>query len=75
GTDHGTASDVLVLGPQVRGGMYGEQPSLTKLDRNGDLVATTDFRNVYATLLEQVLGTDAERILRGSTHRLAFLAA
>ena len=75
GTDHGTASDVLVLGPQVRGGMYGEQPSLTKLDRNGDLVATTDFRDVYATLLEQVLGTDAERILPGSTHRLAFLAA
>jgi len=75
GTDHGTASDVLVLGPQVRGGMYGEQPSLTKLDANGDLVATTDFRDVYATLLERVLGADADRIVPGAKRRLDFLSA
>ena len=74
GTDHGTASDVLVLGPQVKGGMYGEQPSLTKLDHNGDLVATTDFRDVYATLLERVLGTEADRIVPGARRRIDFLA-
>lgn len=75
GTDHGTASDVFVLGPSVRGGMYGEQPSLTRLDSNGDLVASTDFRDVYATLLERVLGTAADRVLTGARHRLDFLAA
>jgi len=75
GTDHGTASDMLVLGPQVRGGMYGETPSLTKLDPNGDLVATTDFRDVYATLLERVLGADADRIVLGAKSRLDFLSA
>jgi uncharacterized protein (DUF1501 family) len=64
GTDHGTASDMFVLGTPVRGGFYGAQPSLTDLD-NGDLKFTTDFRDVYATLLDSVLGTDPARILAG----------
>ena len=62
GTDHGTAGPVFVAGPKVRGGFYGEQPSLTALDA-GDLFVTTDFRDVYATLLEGVLTTPADRIL------------
>ncbi|MFI5906433.1 DUF1501 domain-containing protein [Dactylosporangium sp. NPDC051541] len=62
GTDHGTASNMFVLGSPVRGGLYGEQPSLTDLD-NGDLKFTTDFRAVYATLLHHVLGADPEPIL------------
>jgi uncharacterized protein (DUF1501 family) len=69
GTDHGTAGPVFVAGPKVRGGFYGEQPSLTALDA-GDLFVTTDFRDVYATLLEGVLATPADRILgqwRGRT--------
>lgn len=64
GTDHGTASDVLLLGAPVRGGLYGAQPSLTDLD-NGDLKFATDFRDVYATLLEDVLGTDPGKVLSG----------
>lgn len=62
GTDHGTAGPVFVVGPKVRGGFYGEQPSLTSLAA-GDLFVTTDFRDVYATLLEGVLTTPADRIL------------
>jgi uncharacterized protein (DUF1501 family) len=62
GTDHGTASDVLLLGAPVNGGFFGDQPSLTDLD-DGDLKYTTDFRDVYATVLEKALKTDAERIL------------
>lgn len=62
GTDHGTASPVFVAGAAVQGGFVGEQPDLTDLD-DGDLVATTDFRDVYATLLAGVLGTDPERVL------------
>ena len=46
GTDHGTAGTVLVAGRSVRGGFYGDQPSLTALD-DGDLRVTTDFRSVY----------------------------
>jgi len=61
GTDHGTAGPVFIVGPGVTGGLYGEQPSLTRLD-NGDLIATTDFRDVYATLLQRVLGGDPAQV-------------
>jgi uncharacterized protein (DUF1501 family) len=70
GTDHGTASSVFLLGEPVEGGLYGEPPSLTDLDQ-GDLKYTTDFRDVYATLLGDVLGGDPGRILNGWTGRLA----
>jgi len=69
GTDHGTASDMFLLGTPVKGGFYGAQPSLTDLD-NGNLKFTTDFRDVYAALLADVLGTDPGRILGGWTGRL-----
>ncbi|MFI2710905.1 DUF1501 domain-containing protein [Micromonospora sp. NPDC018662] len=70
GTDHGTASNVLLLGAPVTGGLYGEPPSLTDLD-DGDLKFTTDFRDVYATLLERVLATDPGAVLAGWRGRLA----
>jgi uncharacterized protein (DUF1501 family) len=62
GTDHGTAGPVFVIGDNVRGGLHGEQPSLTDLDA-GDLKFTTDFRGVYATLLAKVLATDPGKVL------------
>ena len=62
GTDHGTAGPVFVAGAPVKGGFVGEQPSLTDLD-NGDLKPTTDFRDVYATLLADVLNADPAPIL------------
>jgi uncharacterized protein (DUF1501 family) len=62
GTDHGTAGPVLVAGAPVRGGFVGAQPGLTDLD-GGDLRFTTDFRDVYATLLAGVLGADPEPVL------------
>lgn len=69
GTDHGTASDVLLLGAGVRGGWHGAAPSLTDLD-DGDLKFTTDFRDVYATLLERVLDTDPGPVLADWRGRL-----
>jgi uncharacterized protein (DUF1501 family) len=67
GTDHGTASDVFVIGPEVRGGqIIGEQPSLTDLD-DGDLKYSTDFRDVYGYMLRNVLGADPAPILDGWT--------
>ncbi|MGH9225555.1 MAG: DUF1501 domain-containing protein [Acidimicrobiales bacterium] len=62
GTDHGTAAPVLVAGPAVRGGFYGDEPSLADLDQ-GDLRFTTDFRGIYATLLEQVVGVESTAAL------------
>ena len=51
GTDHGTANLMFVAGKQVKGGHYGTVPSLTKLDAGDNLVYTTDFRRVYATMI------------------------
>ena len=64
GTDHGEAGPVLLLGPSVHGGLYGEEPSLTRLD-GGDITYTVDFRDVYATLLTRVLGADPGPVLPG----------
>jgi uncharacterized protein (DUF1501 family) len=62
GTDHGTAAPMLVAGRPVRGGLHGEPPGLADLD-DGDLKHTTDFRRVFATLLERVLDADPQTAL------------
>ncbi len=65
GTDHGTAGPVFLAGGSVQGGLYGEPPDLASLD-NGDLRYSTDFRSVYASLLEGWLGAEAAPILAGT---------
>ncbi len=66
GTDHGTANHMYLIGKPVRGGHYGDQPSLDDLDEGGNLVYTTDFRRVYATAISGWLGyQDTEALLRG----------
>jgi uncharacterized protein (DUF1501 family) len=62
GTDHGTAGPVFVAGLPVRGGFYGDEPSLTDLD-DGDLKTTTDFRDIYADLLGRVLDSDPAPVI------------
>jgi uncharacterized protein (DUF1501 family) len=57
GTDHGTAGPVFIAGVPVKGGFYGEEPSLTDLD-DGDLKGTMDFRDIYHELLAKTLVTD-----------------
>ncbi|OLR91740.1 DUF1501 domain-containing protein [Actinokineospora bangkokensis] len=69
GTDHGTAGPVFLLGAPVTGGFHGEQPSLTDLD-DDDLKATTDFRDIYGTLVADVLGADPHQVLTGHDGRL-----
>jgi uncharacterized protein (DUF1501 family) len=56
GTDHGAANLMFVVGNQVKGGHYGTIPSLTKLDAGDNLIYTTDFRRVYATMISGWLG-------------------
>lgn len=70
GTDHGTATPMFVVGSGVRGGLHGRHPSLTDLD-DGNLKMTTDFRRVYATMIEKWLGVhDSASILKGSFESL-----
>jgi uncharacterized protein (DUF1501 family) len=70
GTDHGTSGPVFLIGDRVKGGFYGDQPSLSKLV-DGDLAVTTDFRDIYSSVIENVLGTPGGKILnnwKGSTN-------
>ena len=62
GTDHGAAAPVLLLSGAVKGGLHGAVPSLANLE-DGDLRYGTDFRRIYATLLEPWLGVQAAPIL------------
>jgi uncharacterized protein (DUF1501 family) len=63
GTDHGTAQVNFVVGKAVKGGMYGTPPSLIDLVLDGNLETTTDFRAVYATLIEEWMGADSAKVL------------
>ncbi len=64
GTDHGAAAPMFLAGGGLRGGIVGKHPSLTDLD-DGDLKFHTDFRRVYASVLEGWLGVGSEPILGG----------
>lgn len=57
GTDHGAAGPVFLAGAPVKGGFYGDEPSLTDLN-DGDLKVTTDFRDIYHELLSHTLDSD-----------------
>lgn len=72
GTDHGAGSVMMAFGGQVRGGVYGTAPSLSPDPANptlengaNDVRHETDFRSVYARVIDQWLGTDSARILGG----------
>lgn len=69
GTDHGTAGLAFLAGKGVKGGVYSDYPDLTKLDENGNMKFTNDFRSLYATVLERWLGANS-RTLLGSTYPL-----
>ena len=63
GTDHGAAGAGFLVGTRASGTMVGEFPGLARLDEDGNLRATSDFRGLYASLLEDWLGADAEAIV------------
>jgi len=73
GTDHGAASVMMVMGGKVRGGLYGTAPDLSLDPKNptlenaaGDIHFETDFRSVYAQVLDGWLGTDSTTLLGGN---------
>ena len=74
GTDHGSGGVAFVIGNAVKGGMYGEYPSLKLEDQlNGDLHFNNDFRCTYSTLLEQWLGLEPAPIVNGQFEQFACL--
>lgn len=62
GTDHGAAGPMLLIGKNVKGGLHGPNPNLTDLDR-GDLKWKIDFRQVYASTLDNWMGSDSGVVL------------
>jgi len=72
GTDHGAAGPMFVLGKNVKGGLYGDNPDLTNLE-DGDLRHSLDFRSVYATVIEDWLGAPSKDVLGGNFDRLGFM--
>jgi hypothetical protein len=74
GTDHGAAGPAFVLGEKVKGGHYGEYPSL-KAEKlvQGDLNPSMDFRSIYSTILEKALKLDPKPIVGGRFEQPAFL--
>ena len=70
GTDHGTAEPMFLIGGRVSGGLYGDYPDLSNLDSNGDLIHTVDFRQVYASILQDWLGVDSTQVLNSQFQKL-----
>ena len=74
GTDHGAGGVAFVIGDQVKGGQYGEYPSLKAEDlQQGDLVPNLDFRGLYSTVLENWMGLDAKPIVKGAFEKPLFV--
>ena len=76
GTDHGAAGVAFALGEHVKGGIYGEYPSLepSQQEEGGNLKFNLDFRSVYSTILEDWFQLDPEPIVAGNFERVKFLA-
>ena len=72
GTDHGTTGAVFVAGGAVKGGLIGTMPSLTDLEQ-GEPKMTTDFRGIYATVLDKWLNCPSEQVLGAKFEHLSLL--
>jgi uncharacterized protein (DUF1501 family) len=67
GTDHGAGGIAWVMGSRANPGILSDYPSLTDFDAERNLKVTVDFRSVYASLLEQWLGTGADEVIPGAS--------
>lgn len=74
GTDHGSAAPHFVIGPNVRGGLYGTHPKLAGLGRWERMAHTVDFRSYYASVIDGWLGGGSSDVLGGSFENLRLFA-
>jgi uncharacterized protein (DUF1501 family) len=72
GTDHGAGGVAFILGERVKGGMYGEYPSLKDLTL-GNLKYNVDFRSAYATILDRWMQIEPEPIVNGKFEEFAIV--
>jgi uncharacterized protein (DUF1501 family) len=72
GTDHGTSSPLFIMGSKIKAGLHGTEP-LLNIPKNQDLRFSTDFRSVYATVLEKWLKNPSEAVLGGKFPILPFV--
>lgn len=75
GTDHGTASDLFVIGTKVRGGLHGQRPSLAGLRRWDRMAHHVDFRAVFGTVIDGWLGGGGSTVVNGSFAPLGLFAS
>jgi uncharacterized protein (DUF1501 family) len=73
GTDHGTSAPMLLIGDTVKGGLYGETPSLN-VGRDGNLKYGVDFRAVYQEILESHMKVDASEVISQRFERIPAVA-
>ena len=75
GTDHGAGSVAFMVGEHVKGGIYGDYPSLEsgEQEEGGNLKSSMDFRSVYSTIVEDWMHLDAKQIVGGSYEKIPFL--
>ena len=75
GTDHGSGGVAFIIGSEIKGGMYGQYPSIKEADQlEGDLRFNNDFRSTYSTIIESWFGMDAIPIVNGSFEKFDFVA-
>ena len=73
GTDHGTANHVYIVGSKIKGGHYEDVPNLDDLDDGDNLKHTTDFRKIYATLIDNWLKSDSKKVLGKNFDKIGFI--
>ena len=76
GTDHGSGGVAFIIGGEIKGGMYGQYPSIKEADHlEGDLHFNNDFRSTYSTVVEKWFGLDPVPIVNGHFEQFDFVNA
>jgi uncharacterized protein (DUF1501 family) len=73
GTDHGTAAPLFVMGSKLKGTLHGTAPVLANLPKNQDLTYSTDFRQIYGTVLDKWLQNPANTVIGQTFPSLGFI--
>ncbi len=75
GTDHGAGGVAFVVGDHIKGGIYGDYPSLepSQQEEGGNLKYNMDFRSIYTTIVEDWFKMDPQPIVGGNFEKISFM--